>query len=145
MTQSFVISAHIPAPIDTVWKLVSHHEGFRDWTLLLTSKLKVQGSPHPDGVGAVRFLGAGPVGAIERVTQFDPPYHLAYELVRGLPIKGYVAHVNLKESPSGSGTDLVWTGAFQSAPGPTAPLFNAVLKAMIGHFIRGVKSAAAKG
>ena len=109
------IYRHIDAPIDVVWDLISDHRGYSTWTSLRTARLEIEGDPVPDGVGAVRFLGFGPIGAREKVLAFEPPHHMAYTILSGVPVKGYRADVHLRETADG-GTDVRWVGTFESAP-----------------------------
>ncbi len=120
---------------DVVWKLVSDHEAYRDWTALTASRLEEEGHPHRDGVGALRFLGVGRIGSRERVVEFDPPRHLAYTIEGGVPVKGYRADVRLTPRADG-GTDLVWAGGFDSAPPGLAPLLLVMLRAAVSDFVR---------
>jgi uncharacterized protein YndB with AHSA1/START domain len=113
--RSIDIYRHIEAPIDVVWSMISDHRGYPTWTSLRTAVLEVEGDPVPDGVGAVRFLGFGPIGAREQVLDFDPPHHLAYTILSGVPVQGYRADVDLRETADG-GTDVRWVGSFDSAP-----------------------------
>jgi uncharacterized protein YndB with AHSA1/START domain len=117
---------HVQAPIETVWEIVSNHRAYPLWTTLRTARLEREGSDHPDGVGAIRFLGAGPVGAREEVLEFEPPHHLAYTILSGPPARDYRADVRLEETSDG-GTDLRWTGSFASAPFGAARLTRALL------------------
>lgn len=43
--------------------------------------LERAGAPTPDGVGAIRRLGFGPMGSREEVVAFEPPTHLGYVLL----------------------------------------------------------------
>lgn len=98
---------------------------------MTTTRLETEGDDHPDGVGAVRFLGVGPLGARERVVEFDPPRHLAYTIVGGPPARDYRADMWLEPTSDG-GTDLRWIGTFESAP----PGMGLVTKAMLATALR---------
>jgi hypothetical protein len=60
---SFDEYRHVRAPIEVVWDVVSDHRGYSGWTTMQTSVLEQEGRGHPDGVGAIRFLGVGRIGA----------------------------------------------------------------------------------
>jgi hypothetical protein len=124
------IYRHADAPLEVVWSILSDHRGYRTWTPVPTAELEVEGSPDPNGVGAVRKLGAAPVFARERVLEFDPPRHLAYTIVSGLPVRDYRADVWLSET-SDAGTDIRWTGSFQSAPPGASWLMRAFLQRIL--------------
>jgi uncharacterized protein YndB with AHSA1/START domain len=117
---------HAQAPVETVWEIVSNHRAYPQWTTLRTARLEREGTDHPDGVGAVRFLGVGPIGAREEVLEFEPPRHLAYTILSGPPARDYRADVCLEETSDG-GTDLRWTGSFRSAPFGAAHLTRVLL------------------
>ena len=134
MTRRFEIRRRLEASPEEVWKAVSDHGSYRDWTVLTRSRLEEEGHPHRDGVGALRFLGVGSAGARERVVAFDPPRHLAYRLERGAPVRDYEADVRLEAAPGG-GTDLVWSGSFRSAPPGTAWFFERMFRGVVAHFV----------
>ena len=117
---------HARAPVETVWEIVSNHRAYPLWTTLRTARLEREGTGHPDGVGAVRFLGVGPIGAREEVLEFESPRHLAYTILSGPPARDYRADVWLEETSDG-GTDVRWTGSFRSAPFGAAHLTRALL------------------
>ena len=60
-----------------------------------------RGDPAPGGVGAVRKLGRPPAFAGEQIVEYDPPHYLAYTIVRGVPVRGYHADVDLVPTPDG--------------------------------------------
>jgi len=129
MPYSYVVNRYIDAPPDIVFEVVSDHAGYVSWTPARTGRLLTEGTPDRNGVGARRFLGAGRIGAVERVVEFDRPAHMSYVVERGLPTEGYRAHVRL--TPSGDGTALEWSGSFESAPPLLARPILAFLKAII--------------
>ncbi len=120
----------MPAPIETVWDIVSNHRAYPSWTPVRSARLDTEGDGHPDGVGAVRFLGVGNLGARERMLEFDPPTHLAYTIVSGVPVRDYRADMWLQATADG-GTDLRWVGSFASAPPGMARVLRAFLEAVL--------------
>lgn len=92
-----------------VWSLLADVRSWRD--------LGAVGRSQRRG-GATRsekFAGCGPDVSRprERVIAFEPPLRYAYEILSGLPIRGYVAEVML--SPiTGGGTDSHWRSSFQA-------------------------------
>jgi uncharacterized protein YndB with AHSA1/START domain len=118
---------HVDAPVETVWEIISNHRAYPLWTSMRTARLEQEGSPHPDGIGAIRFLGVGPIGAREQMLDFDPPHHLAYTILSGPPVRGYRADMVLSPTSDG-GTDLRWTGGFDSAPPGAGRACRAVLE-----------------
>ena len=130
MSHSFEVRRRIAAPIQDVWDTVVDHRGYKNWTPVVTSRLEHLGSPDENGVGALRALGVGPIGAKELVVEFEPEkFHMGYELVKGVPVTGYRADVYL--TSDGDATELVWRGRFQSAPPGMAKALNAFLRNIV--------------
>jgi hypothetical protein len=130
---------HADAAVDVVWSILSDHRRYSEWNPVPVSELEVEGSPDPDGVGAVRKLGARPIFARERVLEFDPPRHLAYTVVSGIPVRGYRADVELFATADG-GCDIRWTGSFESAP----PGMRGLLRAFLQRVLDDMASRLAK-
>jgi hypothetical protein len=68
-------------------------------------------------VGEVRRVRSGRITTRERVIAFEPPLRYAYEILSGLPIRGYVAEVMLSPITGGERT-LSWVRVL---PAPRAP------------------------
>jgi len=60
---SITATARSSAPVDVVWPLIGEATRWRDWTAFPTAKLRREGTPAPDGVGALRHFGFGPMGS----------------------------------------------------------------------------------
>jgi uncharacterized protein YndB with AHSA1/START domain len=126
---------HADAPVELVWSILSDHRGYRTWNPVPTAELEVEGSPEPDGVGAVRKLGARPIFAREKVIEFDPPHHLAYTILSGIPVRDYRADVELFATADG-GCDIRWTGSFGSAPAGMGRLLKGFLQRVLEDMAR---------
>ncbi len=127
---------HADAPIETVWAVISDHRGYAGWAMLPSSELEVEGSPEPDGVGAIRRLGAPPLVAREEVVAFDPPRAMSYTILSGLPVVGYRADVVLEPTSDG-GTDIRWKGRFEGAPPGLSGLLRRVLETALVQLASG--------
>jgi len=113
-----------------VWRWLADASSWKDWTRLTDTRLVREGAPTPDGVGAIRHFGRAGGSSREEVVVFDPPRHLAYVLVRGLPIVNYRADVTLE--PVGGGTRIRWHSRFDTKyPGTGAPM-RAFLRRFLG-------------
>ena len=122
--------------------LVADARGYSAWTAMTTTRLAVEGSPDPDGVGAIREFGTGSIHSREEVTAFEPPHHLAYRLLSGLPIEDYSADVHLTDV-DGHRTRISWVGTYRSK-GATGALMQRFLTFVLGDFVRRLKKEAAK-
>jgi hypothetical protein len=130
MPYQFQVVHHAEAPVEVVWDVVADAPRWSEWGRFKTARLEHEGSPDPNGVGALRVFGNPPVLSREAVIVFDAPHHLAYELRSGLPIEGYRADVRLE--PEGSGTRITWTSSFTRArPGFMGGFWKTFLRTFI--------------
>ena len=63
-------------------------------------------------VGEIRRVRSGRITTRERVITFEPPRRYRYDIVSGLPVKGYVAEVLLRGADDG--TEVRWHATFRS-------------------------------
>jgi hypothetical protein len=89
------------------------------------------GEPVPDGVGALRRFAFGPGGSTEEVVAWEPPHHLGYVAVSGLPVRRYRADVDLRGD--GGGTAVTWRGSFDEI----VPGTGAVIRLALARMTRG--------
>ena len=132
--QRLHVAARSDAPVEKVWSVLADARRWKEWTATRTSELEREGSPDPDGVGALRRFGAGPVRTREEVVEFEPPHRLVYEMRSGMPIRGYRAEVTL--SPWGAGTEIAWRSRFEPLIPGTGALLRVFLSAMVGDIAR---------
>ena len=93
-------SVQVPAPIDSVWAIVSDPEQALNFMSGVT-RWEVA-SQHPDGLGArYRMLfrvGSAEVGGLIEIVEWLPPSELAWTSVTGLDQRG---RWRLREAPGG--------------------------------------------
>jgi uncharacterized protein YndB with AHSA1/START domain len=125
------------APPAVVFEVLADATRWKDWagSMITVSEWEREGDPAPGGVGAIRKLGRPPAFALEQILEYDPPHHLAYTIVRGIPVRGYHADVDLVAAPGG-GTTIRWTGAFEPKIPGTGALFAAVLGRIVHRYGR---------
>ena len=70
----------------------------------------------------------------EQIVEYEPPRHLAYTLVSGMPVNEYRADVVLE--PDGAGTVITWEGRFQPRIPGTGRLFAAFFRYVVSGFAR---------
>jgi hypothetical protein len=126
------------APVETVWRLVSTVGTWPTWSRHKLARLERDGSPAPDGVGAIRVLGVDPAKPTkvnrEEVVVFDAPTHFGYILVSGLPVDDYRSDVTLGALPNG-GTRITWESRFDTR-GPTGWFWVLVVRAVLKRWSR---------
>jgi hypothetical protein len=105
------VRAVTSAPPAAVWPLIGEASRWKDWSFLTRALLLREGSPVPDGEGALRRFAVGPVGSCEEVVAFEPPVHLGYVARKGIPVRSYRADIVLH--PDGGGTSITWTGSLE--------------------------------
>jgi hypothetical protein len=120
------------APPVAVFEVLADATRWREWAgrTVTVSDWERVGDPAPGGVGAIRRLGRPPAFALEEILEYDPPHHLAYTIVRGLPVRGYHADIDLLAATDG-GTAIRWAGAFEPKVPGTGALFAAILERIV--------------
>jgi hypothetical protein len=133
---SFTSTARSAAAVEVVWPLIGEAARWKEWSWMTRTFLLRPGQPVPDGVGALRRFAVGPAGSREEVVAWDPPHHLGYIGVSGLPVRHYRADVDL--SSDGGGTVVTWRGSFDEIVPGTGPLARLILARMTLGFARRV-------
>jgi hypothetical protein len=128
----FEASARSSATAEAIWPLVGEASRWKEWTWMTRSTLLREGDPAPDGVGALRSFGVGPGGSKEEVVSWEPPRHLGYVAVRGLPVRFYRADVHLDDD--GTGTVVTWRCSVEALVPGTGALLAFGLTRMVRGF-----------
>jgi hypothetical protein len=129
-------SARSKARADAIWPLVGDVSRWKEWTWMTRTYLLREGDPAPDGVGALRRFAFGPGGSSEEVVAWEPPRHLGYVAVKGLPVRHYRADVYLDEQSTG--TVVTWRCSMEPLIPGTGALLRLGLRALVRGFARGV-------
>jgi uncharacterized protein YndB with AHSA1/START domain len=108
--QQVEVTHRYDAPPQAVWDVYTDHARWSEWAGTPGARLLREGSPDPNGTGAVRaFVG----GLREEVLEFEPPKRMTYTVTAGLfPIEQHLGEVLLE--PDGTGTRVVWRCRFES-------------------------------
>ena len=133
---SFTLVRTAAAPAETVFDVLTDHRGYPAFTPLRKALLEREGTPEPDGLGAIRALYALGPPMREEVFEFERPQRFSYRLLSGLPLRDHVGTVVL--TPSGTGTQVTYT----IETTPTLPLAKtltmAIMRTAIGQLLGGV-------
>ena len=132
------VYAHAAAPVETVWRWLADARSWSTWARFSYSELECEGVPAPDGVGAIRRFGSSGVVSREEILEFDPPRHLAYTLLSGMPVRDYRADVTL--TADGDGTLIAWRSSFF----PKYPGTGAALAAFMRFVLTDIATRLAK-
>jgi uncharacterized protein YndB with AHSA1/START domain len=135
---SFTLHASAAAPPEVVFDVLTDHRGYTKFKPFRSATLEREGDPPPNGVGAIRALGAAP-GAPplrEEVLVYEPPTRFSYRLISGAPVRDHVGTVTLE--PEGQGTRIT----YYVETTPKVPLVGGalvgVVKATIGSLLKGI-------
>ncbi len=137
----FTVASAAPPP--AVFDVLADATRWHEWAGVSvgTSVWEREGEPAPGGVGAVRRLGRWPVFGREQIVEYDPPAHMAYTILSGIPVRGYHADVDLRPDGAG-GTTISWSGAFAAKiPGTGALLAAALRRTVLGYARRAAAEA----
>jgi len=133
---TFTLSATVAAPVETVFEVLTDHRGYSRITPLRSSTLEHEGSPDPNGTGAIRVLALAGPPIREEVTVFERPHRFAYRALSGVPAKEHTGTVNL--SSRGAETMLTWrVDSTPKLPLP-AGAWAALVKPVINQLMKGV-------
>ncbi len=125
------------APIDTVWARYTDHVGWTRWAGLGTVRLDRQGTPAPNGVGAVRAISSAGVTVYEEVLTFEPPKRMTYRVVKGgIPIKDHLGEVLFEAR--GDGTLITWRCQFESKIPGLGVLFRILITRLFSKALTGL-------
>jgi uncharacterized protein YndB with AHSA1/START domain len=112
----------IPAPVNEVWDVLAAFDQLADWASNADHTCWLD-DERPDGemIGRARRVQAGRIVLVERITVWEPPARLAYDL-GGLPpvIKEAVNEWRLEPDPTDDGRTSV-TLATHVDCGPRPP------------------------
>jgi uncharacterized protein YndB with AHSA1/START domain len=135
---SFELERTIRASIDTVWDVLTDHRAYVKWAGIDESKLDREGTPDPNGKGAVRFIRKGPISIREEIVASEKPRTFSYTIVSGPPVRDYLAVVTLTEA--GKDTRVRWTVRFD----PKIPFTGFALKPVVKKVVSDLLVGAAR-
>jgi uncharacterized protein YndB with AHSA1/START domain len=140
----FTLTRTTTAPIETVFDAITNHRGIADsvWAVR-RSTLDREGTPAPNGVGAIRRLEAVGPTIVEEIIDYQRPTRYAYKMLSGAPVRDHVGTVELREA--GTGTTVSWhLRSTPKIPGVDW-LLSPLLKRIIGELLKGAVNAAEGG
>jgi len=135
---SFRFEREVAAPPEVVFSVLTDHRGYAGITPLRKAELEREGTPAPDGVGAVRVLSAVGPPLREEVLVYEPGKRFSYKLLSGLPVRDHVGTVEL--TPSGQGTKV----AYAVRTTPTVPVVGFGVVAVVKQGVRQLLGGIAK-
>lgn len=99
----------VKKPINEVFEALSDHASYGLFKAVGTAKLLTEGDEERNGVGALRTVQTGAFKVWERITAFERPTHMQYQIEKSKPIK--MQHnkgmIDLKDLGDGT-THVTW-------------------------------------
>lgn len=135
---SIELHRRVHAPVEVVWDVLTDHRGYVNWAGVTKAALERQGSPDPNGVGAVRYLRKGPVAVREEVVASEAPRTFSYTVLSGPPVRDYLAKVTL--TADGDATLVDWTVRFE----PKIPFTGIVILPVVRKVITDLLAGATR-
>jgi carbon monoxide dehydrogenase subunit G len=131
-TYSYDVSAESSAPPEVVFDILADGARWREWAgpTIRHSSTERDGTPSPQGVGAIKKLGSAPIFSREETVEYDRPRRYAYTIISGPPVRDYKAIVEL--TPHGAGTSIRWTASFDAKIPGTGALITRYFSRFIG-------------
>jgi uncharacterized protein YndB with AHSA1/START domain len=137
----FTLTRTSTASIEDVFDALTNHRGIADYVWAVRrSTLDREGTPAPNGVGAVRRLEALGPAIVEEIIEYQRPTGYAYKLVSGAPVRDHVGTVELREA--GTGTEVSWHLQSTPAVPGLGLVLSPLLKKVIGELLNGAVDAA---
>jgi hypothetical protein len=134
--------AHSSAPPAVVYALLRDGATWPTWSPIGSFELRQEGRDGGESLDAIRVFRTGRTTSVERIAELVPDRRFAYELLSGLPIRGYRADVDLTPAPDG-GTDVHWHSSFTAKVPGTGWLIRRSLGVFIRRCVEGLASHAA--
>jgi uncharacterized protein YndB with AHSA1/START domain len=135
---SFTLTREIEAPAETVFAVLTDHRRYSEMTPLRKAELEREGSPDPNGMGAIRKLTAVGPPMREEVIAYEAPHRFSYTVLSGLPVRDHVGTVEL--SAEGGRTTMVYAVRTH----PTLPVVGFAVVAAVKQAIKGLIDGVAK-
>jgi hypothetical protein len=139
MVQRISVRGTTSADADTVYALLRDGASWPTWSPLGSFELVRAGKGEPEGLGAVRLFKTGGVRSYEKIVALEPGRRFGYALEHGLPLRDYVAYIDL--SPRDGGTDIHWHSTFTAKIPGTGWCYRWFLGRFIGRVVAGLVAA----
>jgi hypothetical protein len=127
-THRIDVRAHSSVPLAAVYALVADGSSWPVWGRWESYEIEKAGEDGKDGVGAIRKFRRGRMVTRELVVELSPR-RFSYDLLSGLAIRDYRAHLDLE--PDGTGTSLHWHSSFRAGVPGTGRLYRAQMQKFI--------------
>jgi uncharacterized protein YndB with AHSA1/START domain len=111
--QTIDITETIPLPIERAFELLADHANYHRFPGITRSELLENGTPAPNGLGAVRRVALGDVVLDEKITGFEPPERLEYRIIASKPVNVVHEGGTMELTAVAEGTRIRWRSSFK--------------------------------
>jgi uncharacterized protein YndB with AHSA1/START domain len=137
----FTVTRTSTAPIETVFDVMTDHRGVADYMWACwRSTLDQEGTPAPNGVGAIRRLVVIGLPFVEEIIEYERPTRYAYKMLSGAPTRNHIGTVRLRDADGG--TEVSWHLRSTLKIAGVDRLMLPVLKKIIDELLKGGITAA---
>jgi hypothetical protein len=140
--QEISVRAWTTASPAEVYRLLRDGATWPVWSPLDSFELEQEGPEGGESLGAHRIFRTGRTASHEEIVELQPDRRFSYTLLKGLPLRGYRADVDLE--PRDGGTAIHWHSTFHAKYPGTGPLFRTALGKFIQRCADGLAEYAAK-
>jgi uncharacterized protein YndB with AHSA1/START domain len=139
---SFSWTEPIVAPPEVVWDVLTDHRRYSEFGKARRVELEREGTPDPNGLGAIRKIIAVGPPIREEVIAFEPTTRFAYKLLSGAPVKDHVGTVTLEPAPGGTRMK------YELETYPKVPVAGhaavQIIKLVVGDMVKGIVAESEK-
>ncbi|WP_420638697.1 SRPBCC family protein [Candidatus Poriferisocius sp.] len=141
--QTVSSSTPIAAPQEIAWEVMTDHALYARWTPASQVDLEVEGSPEPNGVGAIRVFRTGPVNTREEITAFEPPHRMAYRMLNlPLPVRNCRSELTLVADEGNESCRLHWDTWFETLVPFTGGILRPIMSSVVARMATGIAGEA---
>lgn len=130
--RTITVTRTIPAPIEKVFDLLADHANYKANFGVKESKLLREGKPDRNGLGAVRYINAGPIQFEEEITAYERPRRFDYRITKcSAPLEHQGGSIRL--DAAGNATRVTWTSVVRVKLPLVGGLLTRLLVAKLGQ------------
>ena len=126
---------------EVVFGLLREGASWPTWSPLGSFELEREGRDGGESLGAIRLFRTGRYRSHEEIVALDPNRRFSYGLVKGLPLRGYRADIDLEERDGG--TAIRWRSSFDAKVPGTGWIYRRALSRFIRRCVDGLAAYAA--
>ncbi|HEX5118938.1 MAG TPA: SRPBCC family protein [Pseudonocardiaceae bacterium] len=132
------ISVRVPTTASPhhLYELLRDGASWPVWSPINSFELRRPAEDEPEGLGAIRVFRTGRHTSVERVAELVPDKRFSYELVRGLPLRGYRADIDVETD--GDTAVIHWHSTFRPKVPGTGWIYQRALSKFIQQCAEGL-------